>query len=201
MASTQKRNDSYRIIFRYHGKQHFVPLGRVSEQEAEAKSAQVEYLLMRLKQGLIVLPAGVDIADFVQSDGKPAASATLTSASRKALSLATLRDRFLATRMTGREKNTLYTTGIHFKHLIATLGDKFPLEGVSQANLQRHIERRASLGISAVTIRKEITTLRTAWNWATHTGLITGNFANKGLVYPKEDEHPRTRPARKSNGR
>ncbi len=56
--------------------------------------------------------------------------------------------------------------------------------------MQRHIERRAKLGISAVTIKKEITTLRTAWHWAIHAGVHSGDYPNKGLVYPKDDELP-----------
>lgn len=190
MASVQERTGTYRVIFRFHGKQHFVMIGKVSPQEAEAKAAQVDYLLMRLKQGLIELPPGVGIAEFVQHDGKPPVPATPASASRKTLTLDTLRDRYLATRATGREKSTLYTDGIHFKHLSATLGEKFPLEGLGQADLQRHIERRAKLGISATTIRKEITTLRTAWHWAIHAGMHASDYPNKGLIYPKTDELP-----------
>lgn len=188
MASLQQRSGTYRVIFRFHGKQHFVMIGKVSAEEAEAKAAQVEYLLMRLKQGLIELPPGIDITEFVQHDGKPPAPATPVSASRKTLTLATLRDRYLATRARGREKNTLYTDRIHFNHMVATLGDKFPLEGLGQADLQRHVERRANLDISPVTIKKEITTLRTAWHWAVQTGLLSGDYPNKGLIYPKGDE-------------
>ena len=190
MASLQERTGTYRVIFRFHGKQHFVMIGKVSSQEAEAKAAQVDYLLMRLKQGLIELPPGVGVAEFVQHDGKPPAPATPASASRKTLTLDTLRDHYLTTRATGREKSTLYTDGIHFKHLTATFGEKFPLEGLGQADLQRHIERRGKLGISATTIRKEITTLSTAWHWEIHAGMHAGDYPNMGLVYPKTDELP-----------
>jgi integrase len=190
MASLQQRSGTFRDIFRFHGKQHFVMIGKVSSEEAEAKAAQVEYLLMRLKQGLIELPLGIDIAEFVQHDGKPPAPATPVSASRKTLTLTTLRDRYLATRARGREKNTLYTDRIHFNHMVATLGDRFPLEGLGQADLQRHVERRANLDISPVTIKKEITSLRTAWHWAVQTGLLSGDYPNKGLIYPKGDELP-----------
>src|SRR5262249_41965806 len=100
MASLQERTGTYRVIFRFHGKQHFVMIGKVSQEEAEAKAAQVDYLLMRLKQGLIELPPGVGIAEFIQHDGKQPAPATPVSASRKTLTLVTLRDRFLATRAT-----------------------------------------------------------------------------------------------------
>jgi hypothetical protein len=64
MASLQQRNGSFRVIFRHRGKQHFVPIGKVSAEEAGAKAAQVEYLLLRLGQRLIDLPPGVDIAEL-----------------------------------------------------------------------------------------------------------------------------------------
>jgi hypothetical protein len=80
MASLQQRSGTYRVIFRFHGKQHFVLIGRVSPAEAEAKAAQIEYLLMRLKQGLIGLPPGIDIAEFVQDDGKTPSDAQTTTA-------------------------------------------------------------------------------------------------------------------------
>ena len=38
----------FRIFFRHHGKQRTLPLGKVSRDEAEAKSTQIDYLLMRL---------------------------------------------------------------------------------------------------------------------------------------------------------
>lgn len=193
MASLQQRNDSYRIIFRHHGKQHFVTLGKVSPQEAEAKAAQVDYLLLRLNQRLIELPPGVGIVDFVRFDGKPPAPSGGEGVAKTvatSLTLGSLRDRFIDARRGGREESTQKTSGIHFKHLVATLGERFPLPELTQADLQRHVERRAGLGIAAETIRKEITTLRTAWNWATDAGLLAGSYPNRGLIYPKADELP-----------
>ena len=71
MASLQERNGSYRILFTHHGKLHTFTIGKVEATEAENKTRQVEYLLMRLKQRLIVLPDGTDIVSFVEHDGKP----------------------------------------------------------------------------------------------------------------------------------
>ena len=68
MAGLQERSGSYRILFRYHSKQHVFTLGKVSQEEAETKCAQVDYLLLRLKQRLIELPPGVDIVDFIRFD-------------------------------------------------------------------------------------------------------------------------------------
>lgn len=61
MASILERTGTYRMIFRFHSRQHFVMTGKVSPQGAEAKAAQVDYLLMRLKQGLVELPPGVSV--------------------------------------------------------------------------------------------------------------------------------------------
>jgi integrase len=63
------------------------------------------------------------------------------------------------------------------------------------AELQRHVDRRADargIGgkLSPATVRKEIVTLRTAWNWAVDMNLLSGRFPNKGLRYPKRDEKP-----------
>src|SRR5208337_5056926 len=74
MASLQKKGKGWYCQFLYHGKRHTFAVGAVSEQEAQAKSAQVDYLLLRLKQRLIELPPNVGIVDFIQHDGKPPAS-------------------------------------------------------------------------------------------------------------------------------
>ena len=71
MASIQNRAGSFRIKFRHDGKQLAFTLGVVSEDEANAKAAQVDYLLMRLRQGLTKIPDGIDIVAFVEHDGNP----------------------------------------------------------------------------------------------------------------------------------
>ena len=38
--------------------------------------------------------------------------------------------------------------------------------------------------LSAATIKKEIVTLRTAWNWADKMALVAGRFPYHGLRYP-----------------
>jgi hypothetical protein len=101
----QKRGESYRVLFRYQGKQHIFPLGKVTERETYAKSDRVDYLLLRLKQRLNELPPGVDIVDFVRFDGRPPAKATAKPVTR-AMTLGELGDRFLAAREGRREAST-----------------------------------------------------------------------------------------------
>jgi hypothetical protein len=70
MAALQQRNSSYCVQFNFRGKQRGFTLGRISEAEARVKAAQIDYLLMRLKQGLIDIPTATDIVEFFQHDGR-----------------------------------------------------------------------------------------------------------------------------------
>jgi hypothetical protein len=72
LASIQKRRDGWYCQFCYRGQRTTFAIGKVSEDEASAKSAQVDYLLMRPKQRLIELPGGAEIVGY---DGMPPASA------------------------------------------------------------------------------------------------------------------------------
>jgi integrase len=195
VASLQERKGSFRVIFRYHGKQHFVTIGSVSRDEAESKAAQVDYLLMRLKQGLIDIPHGVSVVDFVLHDGKPPAGQHLLP-TEKVLSLVAFRDRYLATHRQSLEARTIEGIELHFKHLIGALGVGFPIRELKLTDLQGYVDGRAKAKgtggkrLSPATIRKEIISLRTAWNWAAKIGIVVGRFPYDGLRYPKMFEKP-----------
>src|SRR3954464_3329581 len=114
MASIQNRNGSYKLTFCYHGKRHYLTLGRVGELEAEAKSAQVDYLLLRIRQNLVQVPPGVPIEEFVQHDG---VIAKPEQAAAPALSFVQFRRRYLDTHRNGAmEKNSLATVETHLDH-------------------------------------------------------------------------------------
>ena len=188
MASLQRRSDSWRVIFRYHGLQHFITIGKVDETEAQGVNARYEYLLRLLKQRLLTLPSGMDIVTFLRHDGKPADA--IQEAQSPEMTFAQVRDGYLKTIGNGAvESNTLYTSKIHLAHLAATLGDGFPIASLAHADLQRHVTKRsASNHVAAVTIKKELDTLRSAWNWAKRMGYVQADFPGAGLVYPKSEE-------------
>src|SRR3954471_24719260 len=182
MASLQERSGSYRFIFRFRGKQHFVTIGKVSRAEAEAKAAQVEYLLLRLKQGLIELPPGVAIVPFLQGNGKVAVAKDGSLATPASVTLGSLRDRYLETHGNGTlEERTLGGIRLHFKHLVAALGEAFPIGELALSDLQGYVDRRAKAKgmrgkLSPATIRKEIVTVRTAWNLGVKMGVVANKF-------------------------
>ena len=193
MASIHHKGEAWHCQFMFHGKRHTFSLGKVTQDEAEAKANQANYLLMRLKQNLLQLPTGIDIVTFISFDGKPPHA---TSES-EVLTLAGLRDRYLETHRNGSlEQSTLDGIELHFRHLVGTLGEKFPVPDISLADLQQHVDRRSKNNglrgkkLSPATIRKEIVTLRTAWNWGVQMGIVEGRFSIKGLRYPRVSEKP-----------
>jgi integrase len=191
MASLQRRADSWRVIFRYHGSQHFVTIGEVGETEARGVKARYEYLLRLLDQRLLNLPPGMDVVTFLRHDGKPPKQDTATALPD--LDFRSFRDEYLKTVGNGAiENNTLRTSRTHLAHVEGTLGERFPMTTLTHADLQRHITRRSSPGgVAAITIKKELDTLRSAWNWARRTGYVALDFPGAGLVYPKgEDKLP-----------
>ena len=167
MASIQKKADSYYCQFCYNGKRHTFAVGPVEPAEAEAKRQQVNYLLLRLKQGLLGLPDGCDIVTFVRHDGRPAATGpSRPDAPRKAVALGHLRDRYLETHGHGTvEANTLATCRIHLAHFCKFFGEGFAAADLVAAKLQEYVTHRAKGKVAAATIRKELSTLRAAWNW------------------------------------
>jgi hypothetical protein len=94
MAGVQVRNGSYRYNFRFDGKQYFVTLGEVSEEEARSKVCQLNYLLLRLTQRLIQVPPDIGIVEFIQNDGSPPIAAAGNGTVSKDLTLAAFYERY-----------------------------------------------------------------------------------------------------------
>lgn len=193
MATLQERNGSYRVLFYWAGERQNFTIGRVTPAEAETKASQVDYLLMRVKQGLLTIPDGVSVTDFVAHDGKPPLPAVPTAPPAEQISLGQLRDRYLKAQENSLEATSIAGMVIHFGHLVKALGEDLIVQGLTLANLQDYVTKRSTAKgwrgrkLSPVTIKKEIVTLRTAWNWAVPT-YLTGRFPNKGLKYPKGTE-------------
>src|SRR5207245_1824994 len=49
-------------------------------------------------------------------------------------------------------------------------------------------DRRRKKGLAAVTLKKEMASIRACWNWAVQSGLLKGAFPGRGLRFPKEEE-------------
>jgi hypothetical protein len=60
------------------------------------------------------------------------------------------------------------------------------------ADLQGYVDKRTKAkgrrgSLNPATIKKEIVTLRTAWNWGVRMKIVAGRSPYDGLRYPKSD--------------
>ncbi len=119
-------------------------LGHVAESEAKAKAAQVDYRLMRLRQGLIEMPPISDVVAFFRHDGPPPVARSGISAPESEPTLANLRDRYLDTQANGTlEFQILSGFRRHFGHLARVLGESFPVRTMALVDLQGYVDARA----------------------------------------------------------
>ncbi len=192
MASLQERNGWFHLLFRYQGRQYSHALKTQDRREAEGLRGSVDRLLMRLhNHELAPPPADVDLAVFLLAGGKVPETPALVPV----LTLKELADGYGQAHANGAmEKNSLATARMHLRHFIDSLGERFVVPVLSTQVLQGYVDKRSrrkgakDKRMSPTTLKKEIATLRAAWNWAVRTGLLSGNFPGRGLTYPKTDE-------------
>ncbi len=203
MAFVERRGDWFRLIFKYGGRRFTHSLHTQDEKLAATLKGSVEKTLLQLQQHLLVVPEGTDLKEFILSGGQ-VAKPTLPPEPPKEertrpepVTFGRIRDRYLETLSIGAvEASTYETTAMHLRHIERTLGEGFALPSLTLADLQGHVNRRSrqkgirGRPLSPTTIKKEIASLRAAWNWGVQSGLVTGVFPNKGLKYPKTTEKP-----------
>jgi len=185
VVSLQDRNGWFHAFFRYAGRQVSFALKTQSKKEAEAARGTIERSLRRVRDGeLAPPPDGVNVAQWLLSGGRPVepVEPAKPPTAQPAVTLQALAEQYLAANERALEANTLATARVHFRHLRGHFGDEFNVASLTVAGLQGYLAARP---VSAATLRLEISTLRTAWNWAD-----LGRFPNKGLRYPKADDKP-----------
>jgi len=228
MAALQNRNGSWRVIFRYDGKQRAFTICEVSAADATVHKASTEELLRLLKRGLIEVPAGCGIEEFLFHRGKPPEYAASTSNGKKHLTLDDLRDAYVRSQQKKLEQTTLEGIKLHFDHLTRFFGPKRLIPALTRADLQQYVDKRSDDWIdpnvyrkarlaklanakpkrnfkkprpakveppakprrhpSAATIKKEIVSLRPAWNWARRHLELAPEFPGTGLDYAKIED-------------
>jgi integrase len=179
-------------MFRYGGRQFQRSLKTKDPKKADALKGKIELTLLELEQGRLMLPPEADIAEFVISDGR-------RSSNPQAAAVVTLADLFARYERGippgNMEGNSLLTVRIHMKHLLRLLGGRTAAQRLSTGALQGYVngrsrERYRKKAISPSTIKKEVATFRSVWNWGKDHGVLTGEPPTRGLRYEKEDRKP-----------
>jgi hypothetical protein len=116
---------TYRIHFRYGGKQFQKSLKTSHRRDAEARRGCISQTLEDIERGRLIVPPDADIWEFIKSDGKRDQKTVLPAVS----TLGGLFDWYFSQQLPGgKEANTLTTERIHAKHFQRLLGAKTTLE-------------------------------------------------------------------------
>ncbi|MEO6812100.1 MAG: site-specific integrase [Isosphaeraceae bacterium] len=189
MASTQLDPASglYRIRFRFGGKGYFRSLGTRNESDAEALRGRAESVITAIGQGFLTIPPGADPADFILAGGKSIQPIGVIDRP-KSITLPSLFSAYKTELTEGsKEPNSIGTEEVHRRHLLAHFR-KAEIAGLDHRAVQAYVNARSAAGVVAVTIKKELTTLRMIWNWGLHNRHIAAPlpWAMRRLTFPKE---------------
>jgi hypothetical protein len=131
---------TYRIQFRYGGRQFNRSLKTKSERDAKAIRGRVDETLALLSRGRLQLPPGADPGTFILSDGKLEGKPVIVIP--KELTLPGLFDAYNASLPEGaKEANTLRTEKIHQAHARRLLGPVL-VASITFKEVQAYADRR-----------------------------------------------------------
>jgi integrase len=197
MASLETRNGRFRIIFRLEGQKFARTLDTKSPKAANAKLAQLEHKLERFEVGALMIPSGCDPAEFLLNGVKKRKSTDAKKSYRNSVTIKQAWEVFNEALPTDAlELTTLGGMKTHVDHLCRLIGKTIKLESISKPCLQRYIDKRSKepgrydRTVSVQTIKKELRTFSTIWNWMMEEGLVSHPFPSKKLRYPKFHEKP-----------
>lgn len=178
---------------RYGGKLYKRSLKTRKEKQAQTELQKVQSNLHYLELGLIAVPEGADLIQFLRSDGR---RTTLEAKPVERLTMKGLFDRYQHDLPAdAKAKTTRATERVHMGHFTRILGVELRLP-LSLTDLQAYIRERSKEDgrkgnrVGAKTIEKELETLNTIWTWAVKMGLVQTPMPRDGLVLPVTADKP-----------
>ena len=189
----QNPSGHFYIGFRFAGRTYRRSLKTTDRKQATSKKVRLEDTIALIESGRIEVPTGIDVPTYLLTEGAKNGKTVIRDCRLDQL----LEKFFDAIPEGSLESTSIKTMKTHQNHLLRILGRHRYVGNLSNADLQSYIQKRSQekgirgRNISATTIRKEVTTLRSVWNWAIEFGeLERRSFPSKGLRYPKVPELP-----------
>jgi len=189
----QKNSGTYHIVFRLGKQKLRRSLKTKNRKEATSRRSRIEENLRLVDSGRLAVPDDADIVTFLLSDGKLNQRISVP----RRIKLGQLYQRYVESLPPdSMEANTLSTASTHMTHVADMLGRQLELRSVTQEHLQNYINHRAlqpgrfGKTLSTTTIKKELATLRSIWNWAIAHEYVTKPISLRSLKFPKLDEKP-----------
>ena len=190
MASINQdpKSQVFRIRFRFGSVRVNRSLKTKDRKIAQSVLGRVEETLRLVEHGRLEIPPKVDPATFILRDGriKPVGPQKQSVTLKQLFKI--YQERLPAT---AKAPTTIALEMTHIKNFLRLLAPNKNANLIGQSDLQRYVEARhkekwGGRFIGPETIRREVSTFRTVWNWAKEE-YVEGNSPSQGLVYGKAD--------------
>lgn len=192
MAGIEQRNGRFNVIFRFGGRRYVRSLKTEDETKALMRRDEIQETIDLVERGKLTVPEGADVVQFLMSGGKIAMLPKVAPEAK----LGDLFEQYFDQLPAGSlEASTIGLMQLHRRHLERVLGKSFDARKISLSTLQDYCAKRAKektkgKTASGTTIKKELVTLRSVWNWALDGERVTGEFPKLKLRLPKTKEQP-----------
>ncbi|MFO0815100.1 MAG: site-specific integrase [Gemmatales bacterium] len=182
MANIRCIEGFYHVRFRYQGVEFNRSLKTSSPVDAMAGKNIVEQTIYRLKIGVLIVPAEIDLGDFIVSGGTMNKPIPQRVPSKPLISTATLMQDYLASQQNLLSATYLYSQKVHLRHLVKHLGElaKKPCEKISFRDLDAYLKKRLSERHPHTAERERIT-IRQFFHWLATQGYLKESPAIKLL--------------------
>lgn len=183
----------FHVCFRLGDRKFKRSLRTKSDRQANAACLRLEENVRLVELGRLELPSGTDIPAFLLTDGRLNGKPEIPKAVSLSKLFSEYRDSLPADSV---EAETLRVAKIHAGHFEGFFGKRFQIENLSHQDLQDYVNHRAKRPghrgkpLSAITIKKELSTFSTVWSWAMAKGYAKIPFPNRGLKFPKTMDKP-----------
>jgi len=190
MASISKdKAGNYSLSFRWRGKRYLRAIGTKDADIAQVAKARVEEVMLRLKRGWLVMPAGADVGAFMISGGVLTEKPSTPDATP--LTVAGLVS--LYSKKVKKRPNTMATILLHLNHAVKIFGADTAVASIRVREARKYCEVRASARhhgrpTRPYTIRKEMRTFLEYWKWAFEEKyiLVAPEWTTKSLRLPPD---------------
>ena len=189
----QKKSGTYHVVFRIGNEKFRRSLKTNDPSEANARQTRIEENLRLIEAGRLEIPDDADLITFLLSDGKLNQKVKVP----KRTKIGKLYKQYLDNLPEDSiEENSLCTAAIHMQHIAKNLPANLELRDLKTEDLQSYINSRSTQSgrfgrrVSATTIKKELATFSSIWNWAKSQDYVSISLPTYGLKYPKLDEKP-----------
>ena len=191
MANLGRKDNIYFVRFRFQGKEYKQSLKIRDRTEAETARRIVEVTIHRLSTRQLMVPNGVDTADFIVSGGtvlKPTQTSMPSPMTRQLIV------DYLETQKHYLADSTHKLFTIHLNHWLKTLGQRAEraIDTVVARDLEQQLAARI-VASSATTAAKERRTLRHFFKWAANNGYVSVSPATDLPVITCGEDRPRFR--------